>query len=195
MTTPNTDQSTNPGTSDEYYTPRRFLDLGRFWVGGGFDLDPASTELANRLVRAERWLGKEHDGTDPAWWQDARKVWCNPPFSRAAAFSARMTEHQAQNRDARSVLLTNAVTESAWWQDAATSTSACLLVRARPVFLDPARVAAALDGDERLHLALSKQGRPQTGRSGISLMFFGSGPPALDLMKRASELGIDGVWM
>jgi hypothetical protein len=188
-------QST-PGTSDEYYTPSRFLDLGRFWVGGDFDLDPASTELANRmLVRADRWIDSEENGLSPLSWRGARRVWCNPPFSDASAFSARLLRHQLAEPESTLVLLTNSVTEATWWQMATVSAGLTILVRGRPVFLDPIRMQVRPDADESEWLTVDDKGRPQTGRSGISLMFFGSGPPALDLMKRASELGIDGVWM
>lgn len=61
--------------SNEHYTPIEIVDAARS-VMGGIDLDPATTELVNRRVRASAFYTKELDGFSKAW---RGRVFLNPP--------------------------------------------------------------------------------------------------------------------
>ncbi len=61
--------------SVEHYTPPEYIEAART-VMGGIDLDPASCELANRHIRAERYYTKADDGIARPW---HGCVWVNPP--------------------------------------------------------------------------------------------------------------------
>lgn len=64
--------------SVEWWTRRRYLRAAREWVGGSFDLDPATTEHANRAVGAKTFYTVQTNGLDPANpWRGA--AWMNPP--------------------------------------------------------------------------------------------------------------------
>lgn len=68
-------------TSDnfEYYSPKDIVDAARR-VMGSIDLDPASTEIANRVVQAKHYYTVADDGLTQKWYGN---VWMNHPFSRA----------------------------------------------------------------------------------------------------------------
>jgi len=52
--------------SDEWYTPAGVIEAARE-VLGGIDLDPASSETANRTVGAPRYFTEEDDGLARDW--------------------------------------------------------------------------------------------------------------------------------
>jgi phage N-6-adenine-methyltransferase len=62
---------------DEWYTPDYLIKSARN-VMEKIDLDPASTEIANKCVDAEFFMTKEKGCLDKKWFGN---VWLNPPFS------------------------------------------------------------------------------------------------------------------
>lgn len=63
---------------NEHYSPTHVVEAARS-VLGEIDLDPASSELANRTVRAARIFTIEDDGFDRPW---HGRVFLNPPGGR-----------------------------------------------------------------------------------------------------------------
>ena len=64
--------------SNDHYTPQHYVDAARE-VMGGIDLDPASREEANAIVRATQYYDEDDDGIAKPW---AGNVWLNPPYGR-----------------------------------------------------------------------------------------------------------------
>lgn len=62
----------------EYYTPVEIIEAARK-VMGGIDLDPASSETANKIVRAKEFYTESDNGLLQAW---SGNIWLNHPFSR-----------------------------------------------------------------------------------------------------------------
>ncbi len=62
--------------SNEHYTPAEIVDRSRYALGDNINLDPASCEVANRYVKAERYYSLEDDGLSKPW---ERAVFLNPP--------------------------------------------------------------------------------------------------------------------
>lgn len=52
--------------SDEWYTMPRYIEAART-VLGHIDLDPASTERANRIIKATHYYTKQDDGLTQHW--------------------------------------------------------------------------------------------------------------------------------
>ena len=68
---------------DEYYTPVEIVEATRKALGGKIDLDPASCELAQKTVKAEKYYTIDDDGLSKEW---SGYVFLNPPFSPYEGF-------------------------------------------------------------------------------------------------------------
>ncbi len=122
----------NSGNS-EWYTPAEYVEVARS-VLGGFDLDPASSEVANRTVKAERFFTAEDDGLAQEW--PIGRIWMNPPYAKGLmdAFAERfVTEAE---RGSTGIVLVNNATETAWFQGLARACAALCLPRGRIRYLD-----------------------------------------------------------
>ena len=67
------------GKSNEWYTPAKYVEAARE-VMGGIDLDPASCEMANRIVKASRYYTETDNGLIQNW--ACTSMWLNPPYGR-----------------------------------------------------------------------------------------------------------------
>ena len=63
----------------EWYTPPAIIEAARRTLGQ-IDLDPASCEYANRIVRANHYYTAADDGLGWHWY--ANTIWLNHPFGR-----------------------------------------------------------------------------------------------------------------
>lgn len=124
------------GTGEnEWYTPVNHLDLARE-VLGGIDLDPASSEIANRTVRADKIFTIDDNGLEKDW---HGRVWMNPPYAQPAIaqFANKLvTEWEAGNIDA-AISLTHNYTDTAWFQQIAKAATAVCFTRGRVRFVSP----------------------------------------------------------
>lgn len=76
----NTSQLINQDSGDtERYTCAKIMERVQMFFGT-IDLDPASTRLANKTVKAERIITRKGDGLTKPW--RAEKVWLNHPFQK-----------------------------------------------------------------------------------------------------------------
>lgn len=75
----NASQLINQDSQDvEYYTPEPIVEAARR-VLGDFDLDPATSEVANKVVKAKKIFTIKDDALKQKWFG---RVWMNHPFSR-----------------------------------------------------------------------------------------------------------------
>jgi ParB family chromosome partitioning protein len=118
----------------EWYTPPDYLDAARA-VLGAIDLDPASSEIAQRTVRAEKYFTKDDDGLQQHW---QGRVWLNPPYNPKLVdrFVAKLCEHFGAGDVSAAVLLVNNATDTQWFHQAAAVCSALCLTLGRVKFLD-----------------------------------------------------------
>ena len=71
--------------TDEHYTPAKTVEAARRALGGGIDLDPASSRLANETVGASSFFVKNDNGLNELW---NGRVLLNPPGGRLSNASS-----------------------------------------------------------------------------------------------------------
>jgi phage N-6-adenine-methyltransferase len=142
--------SNNSG-ENEWYTPLKFIKSARL-VMGSIDLDPASSDEANEIVKAENYYTVETNGLEQEWFGN---VWLNPPYAQPliSHFSGKSIEQLPNINQA--CVLTNNATETKWYQRILERCNAVCFIKGRVKFLD-------LDGDAT--------GAPLQGQS---IMYFG----------------------
>ncbi len=102
----------------EWYTPLRYVEAARR-VMGKIDLDPASNEFANQVVKAERYYTEKENGLAQEW---HGKVWCNPPYglihskSSQGTWVRKLIESYRTGVTIEAILLVSAVPEKKWFQ-------------------------------------------------------------------------------
>lgn len=99
--------------NNEWYTPEKYIELAR-QVLGVIDLDPASCELANETVKAERFYSEQDNGLTKEW---TGRVWMNPPYGSdlIGQFTEKFTEEYNAGNITEGIVLVNNATETAWF--------------------------------------------------------------------------------
>jgi hypothetical protein len=106
--------------SDEWYTPSRYVEAARE-VMNGIDVDPASCEMANQIIKATKYYTREENGLEHPW---HGRIWLNPPFGRRQTPGAKtnqgywilklIEEYQA-GRVTEAILLTTCRPDTSWF--------------------------------------------------------------------------------
>lgn len=125
------------GTGEnEWYTPELHISMARA-VLGDIDLDPASSEIANKAVQAARFFSIDDNGLDKEW---AGRIWLNPPYAQPAIshFADKMVTEWESGRVEAAVVLTHNYTDTAWFQKLARAATAICFTRGRVRFVSPA---------------------------------------------------------
>ncbi|MCC7424469.1 MAG: hypothetical protein IT428_29735 [Planctomycetaceae bacterium] len=122
--------------NNECYTPAAIVNAAREALGG-LDLDPASCEEANAVVRAERFYAIADDGLSLPW---AGRVFLNPPYSTdlISQFIGKLTWHVDAGDVEAAVVLVNNATETGWFADLVALSSAVVFPYGRVRFWKPA---------------------------------------------------------
>lgn len=124
----------NNSGENEWYTPPEIIEAARS-VMGSIDTDPATSEVANRVVKAERWFTKDDDGLRQDW---TGNVWLNPPYAQPLIgqfVDAIVRKYQDGEFDEACVLVNNA-TETRWGQALLGVSSSVCFLSGRVKFLD-----------------------------------------------------------
>jgi DNA N-6-adenine-methyltransferase (Dam) len=139
-----------PGTpvrdSDEWYTPRCFIEHART-VMGTIDLDPFSSPAANQVVKAAYYFDPLTSAFDRPWRSPKQKrqypngvnVWMNPPYGMPLIAQAIDTLGAACHRGdvAQAIVLVNNATETRWFQLLCELGTALCFPRQRIAFTAP----------------------------------------------------------
>jgi phage N-6-adenine-methyltransferase len=133
------------GTGDnEWFTPTQYIELARK-VLGEIDLDPASSDEAQRTVKAKRYFTKADDGLKQEW---HGRVWLNPPYAQPyiAEFVSKMCGERKAGRVTAAIMLTHNYTSSAWFQELAGCADAICFPRVRIKFYSGDEIADPTQG-------------------------------------------------
>lgn len=98
----------------EYYTPEAIIERARRTMGG-INLDPFSSKVANKTVRADKIFTKEDDGFSQQWFGTC---WVNHPFSREnnpKIFKKVVSEYSKANI-LQACVITYASTSEGWFR-------------------------------------------------------------------------------
>ena len=121
---------------------------------GGIDLDPASSPIANQVVRAVEYYTRDDDGLTKDW---RGRVWMNPPYSKdlIGKFAGKFALH-AKAGDITGIVLVNNATETRWFNELVEVSQAILFTTGRIAFLDPdGNPGAPLQGQVVIYCGIS----------------------------------------
>jgi phage N-6-adenine-methyltransferase len=124
------------GTGEfERYTPPEYIEAARL-VLGAIDLDPATSEQAQRTVRAANYFTEKTDGLKQEW---HGRIWLNPPYHRelAPAFIRKLVAEIAAGRVTAAIMLTNNCTDTEWFAVVEAACAAICFTRGRIKFTQP----------------------------------------------------------
>jgi ParB family chromosome partitioning protein len=130
------------GTGEnEWHTPPEYLAAARA-VLGEFDLDPATSALAQKTVRAKKFFTQKENGLLREW---HGRVWLNPPYAQPliANFVDKLLAEFAAGHVSAAIMLTHNYTDTAWFQGAAERVNAICFTRGRVRFVGPEDEVAA----------------------------------------------------
>jgi phage N-6-adenine-methyltransferase len=106
-----------------WFAPKDVMAAVRKGLGGRIDLDPASEEVAQTVVRATKYLTIDDDGLIQEWHGN---VYVNPPYSGNGVIHKwidKLLEEIASGRVKQAILLVNAQTGTKWFRKAAEKAS------------------------------------------------------------------------
>ena len=139
------------GTGEnEWYTPEEYADMARD-VMGSIDLDPASCDDANAVIKAATYYTKDDDGLTKDW---LGNVWCNPPYSRdlMPAFVEKLRSSYESGGVQQAILLSHNNTDTAWFHNLASVASAICFPKKRIKFYRGEDIAAPTNGQAFFYL-------------------------------------------
>lgn len=101
----------NNSGNNEWYTPAEIIESARK-VLLRIDLDPASCEKANEIVKAKQFYTIEDNGLEKPW---SGNIWLNPPYS-ADLIPKFIDKLEAERKNIRAaIVLVNNATETQWF--------------------------------------------------------------------------------
>ncbi|MFN8452448.1 MAG: DNA N-6-adenine-methyltransferase, partial [Anaerolineae bacterium] len=141
---------------DEWYTPPDILALARELMGG-IDVDPASSDYAQRAVQAAAYYTRFTNGLRHPW---RGRVWLNPPYSYPLVerFTQKLVEEYERGSVTQAVVLVNNRTDANWCQQ--------LMLAA----------TATCFSAERIGFEHPRLGKPDQNRQGQIFFYFGEQP-------------------
>lgn len=137
---------------NEWYTPQPFIEAAREAMGS-IDCDPASSDTANKTVKAEKYFTKDEDGLSKEW---SGNVWLNPPYAQPLIdqFSEAVATKFSNGEIKQALILVNNATETEWFSRMAKLSAAICFPASRIKFIDTKGDAsgAPLQGQAILYL-------------------------------------------
>lgn len=142
----------------EWHTPKEYVELARE-VMGDIDLDPASSALAQRTIKAAEYFDEDDDGLSRQW---SGRVFLNPPYAMpfVKQFSEKMVKSYKDGEIKVGIILTNNATDTEWARLLCENADAVCFTVGRIRFLE------AMDGER-----IEEKAAPTNGQM---FSYFGS---------------------
>ena len=135
--------------NNEWYTPPEIIEAARLAMGS-IDLDPASSEIAQKTVRAGEYYTAETNGLKHEWHGN---VFMNPPYASdmIGRFIQKLNDEYRNYKQA--IVLVNNATETEWFNDLVSIASAICFPKSRVKFYMPdGRTGAPLQGQAVVYI-------------------------------------------
>ena len=118
----------------EWYTPSIYIEAAREMMGS-IDVDPASSEVANEIVKSTKYYTLEVDGLIQNW---DGNVWMNPPYSQPliTEFCDLLIEKIIDGEVKQACVLVNNATETNFYQNMLNHCKAVCFIKGRVRFID-----------------------------------------------------------
>lgn len=114
--------------SKEWYTPRNILDA----IGIDFDLDPASSDKANTIIRAKNYYTIKDDGLKQNWYGN---VWLNPPYGTDVPIWLKKALEENKKNNANVMALIFSRTDTLWFHNYAVKFDKICFLKGRISFI------------------------------------------------------------
>lgn len=134
--------------NNEWYTPADIIEAARKTMGG-IDLDPATSEVAQDVVKATTYYTAETNGLDKPW---SGRVWMNPPYASEliSQFVDKLITELPNIEQA--IVLVNNATETEWFNKLVDKATMVCFPKSRVKFYMPdGKTGAPLQGQAILY--------------------------------------------
>lgn len=135
--------------NNEWYTPKEYIEAA-YKTMGVINLDPASNEIANKVVKAEKYYTADENGLEKAW---NGNIWLNPPYSSdlIGKFADKLLSERKNYTQA--IVLVNNATETEWFNKIVSISSAVCFPKGRVKFYTPdGKTGQPLQGQAVLYI-------------------------------------------
>ncbi len=119
----------------ENYTRQETVDRIRA-VLGEIDLDPASCDMAQKIVKAKKYYTAQTNGLKKKW---SGRVFLNPPYGMPLIREFTDKLIQSLPEIDAAILLTNDQTDTDWWQSCAVNAQVICMPDGRESFYTPTK--------------------------------------------------------
>ncbi len=128
--------------NNEWYTPQAYIESARR-IMDTIDTDPASSDIANKIVKASTFYTSKDDGRTKSW---SGNIWLNPPYAQPliSEFCQLLLKKYWDKELSQACVLINNATETVFYQDMLASCNAVCFIKGRVKFVDESGKASGM---------------------------------------------------